>query len=254
MYELEERMKMYEKNYSPNRLMPNLPALIRLDGKAFHTLTRNCIKPFDCGLHGLMTCVLESLVLETNAVAGYTQSDEITLLLHSDDFRSQIYFDGKRDKINSILAAKASIAFNDAVRLSDHQDKYQHDGIFDCRCWNVPNKTEACNVFIWREQDAVRNSISALAQYELGHSKCQNKSSIELQELVFQEKGINWNDLPQNQKNGTFILRKTNNGRREFVTSYLPRLTAIANLENVLFCGETFKLLEARISYENSKK
>lgn len=238
MHELEERMKMYEKIYCPSRLMPNLPAIVRLDGRAFHSLTRDCIKPFDNNLHAIFVYCLQKLMKETNAVAGYTQSDEITLLLYSDDWRSQIYFDGKRDKINSILASLTSVKFNEQlIELYNFENK---EALFDCRCWNVPNKIEACNVFIWREQDATRNSISALAQYYLGHSRCQNKSSNELQELIFKEFSINWNNLPQKQKNGTFVLRKKDDNRREFVTCNLPRLTSIANLENVLFDCQDF--------------
>lgn len=232
--------------------MPQLPVMIRLDGRSFHNFTRKAIKPFDNELHSMMVATLDRLMEETGALAGYTQSDEISLMLCGKDYRSQIYFDGKRDKINSVLAAIATNEFavqrirrtKKLISGGDEMDeRFDGEAVFDCRCWNVPNKAEACNVFIWREQDAARNSVQMLAQHELGHSLCQNKSCSILQEILFEQKNINWNNLPQQQKNGTFILQKRDDfDRRQFVTTYLPRLTTIANLENVLFNGEQYQL------------
>lgn len=207
---LGDRMKFYEKNNTP-ATFPNLsPFIVRIDGKAFHTFTKQCEKPFDQQLHRIMSVTMFDVAEKCGAKFGYTQSDEISLVFWNDDYRSQYYFDGKRDKINSVLASYATLYFN---RVSEYIFT-SGEAVFDCRSFWVPNRSEVMNYIIWREQDAVRNSIQMLAQSLYSHKQLQGKNQTDLHEMCF-SKGINWNDLDQWKKNGTFYMDKklTNLGR-----------------------------------------
>lgn len=201
---LGQRMKDYEKLYE-YKLMPTLPALIRLDGVCFHSFTRDMARPFDEDLSKIMYMVLEHLMKETNARFGYTQSDEISLLLYSDDAKSQIYFDGDVKKIISVLAAKASVYLNMLVEIY-MRDKMGRVPVMDCRAWNVPSKAETANYFIWRELDAVRNSVSMAASSVYSHQELYKKNNQQKQDMLF-EKGINWNNYPSYFKRGTYVQR-----------------------------------------------
>jgi tRNA(His) 5'-end guanylyltransferase len=217
---LGTRMKFYETMAAAKRLMPLLPVMVRLDGVAFHTFTKGLERPYDKRLSQLMIDTTKYLVKETNARIGYTQSDEITLLLYSDEWDSQIYFDAKLTKIVSILAAKASVFFNSMLPTCI-PEKATSPAFFDCRVWNVPTQQEAYHVFLWREQDATRNSISMAAQSLYSHKQLQHKSGAEMQEMIFQ-KGINWNDYPRFFKRGTYIQRRTI--EREFTPEEFEKL------------------------------
>ena len=146
---LGNRIKFYEQYFGSNLtyLMPQVPAVIRLDGRAFHTFTRGLDRPFDRGLTDLMDATACYLVEETNACIGYTQSDEITLVLHAESYTSQIYLNGNVDKLNSLLAASASIHFVKGLR-EYIPSKVGYRPQFDCRCFSVPNKQEAVNALI----------------------------------------------------------------------------------------------------------
>jgi len=227
---LGERMKFYEEHMSP-RILTNLcPVVVRIDGKAFHSYTKGFDKPFDSNMIYAMTTMTQMLCKETSALCGYTQSDEISLVLWKDDYSSLLYFDGKRDKLNSILASYTSVYFDNIM-----QEITARTPLFDCRCFNVPTPDEAVNYLIWREQDATRNSIQMLGQSKFSHKQLQNKSCEQIQEMLFQEHGINWNDLDQNLKNGTFVV-KTEAG---YQVKTFPKLTRIQNLQQVLFKNES---------------
>jgi len=259
--DIGDRMKLYEQNEAGRRLMPLLPALARIDGRSFHSFTRGLPRPYCERLHNLMCLTTQWLVEKTNALIGYTQSDEITLCWLQKTFESQIFFDGKIQKMVSQLGAISTLYFNKFV------DQYLGNGYklkhptFDARVWTVPNLTEAANAFIWREQDATRNSIimAALAQYS--HNELHEKSCNEMQEMLH-VKGVNWNDYPDWAKRGTFVKRVTEVRRltvgeieklpekhdlrsnpntvvnRHRIVKYnLPVLTKIDNLQAVLFTG-----------------
>lgn len=201
-----DRMKFYEEHGLTSKyLMPLVPGIIRLDGKAFHTFTKGLRRPYDQSLTSLMRFLTHELVKYSNAKIGYTQSDEITLVLYSNNQISQVFFDGKIQKINSILAAYASSLFN--KELPNYlQTKGDYLALFDCRSFSVPTKQEAINCLIWRENDATRNSISMAAQSVYSHNELLGKSCDEMQEMLFQ-KGINWNDYPSYFKRGTYVQR-----------------------------------------------
>lgn len=206
---LGDRMKEYESQ-TAHRLMPLVPAIARLDGRAFHSWTKGLNRPFDHSFTCIMTWVTEYLVEETNANIGYTQSDEITLIWHNTDPKSQIFFNGRVSKMTSILAAMASTKFNQYADSMFTNEFLENKplALFDCRVWNVPNPTEAINVLIWREKDATRNSLQMLAQSHFSHKQLQNKNSSQIHDMLH-EIGVNWNDLSSVYKKGTYIQRKT---------------------------------------------
>lgn len=78
--DLGDRMKMYEGQEAGRHFIPHLPIIARMDGRAFHTFARDLEKPYDSRMMESMCSVTTALVHETNAIVGYTQSDEITAL------------------------------------------------------------------------------------------------------------------------------------------------------------------------------
>lgn len=206
--DIGDRMKFYE-NLSPSatQLIPLQPAVVRLDGARFHNFTKKLDRPYDARLSELMIQTTEYLVRLTNARIGYTQSDEITLVLYTEDFDSKIYFEGKIFKILSVLASETSVFFN--KKLPEMLPEKAHlSPVFDCRVWNVPNQTEAANAVLWRELDASKNSISMAARAYFSHKELMNKNGSMMQEMLWQKHGVNWNDYPAAFKRGTFVQRR----------------------------------------------
>ncbi len=207
MYDdLGDRMKRYEQLALPDRFIPKLPVVIRLDGVAFHTFTNGLQRPYDKRLVLAMQELLSFLIKETNAKVGYHQSDELSLLLYSDNPKSQIYFDGRIQKILSVLPARASLYFNQILG-EFLPEKKEKNPVFDCRAFVVPTKEEAANAFLWRELDATKNSISMAAQSLFSHKELQGKHSNQMQDMMHQ-KGVNWNDYPDYFKRGTFMRQE----------------------------------------------
>jgi tRNA(His) 5'-end guanylyltransferase len=218
---LGNRMKDYEKK-SSSSLYNALPVCVRLDGKAFHSFTKGLKKPYDNDLSQTMRELTAELVKESGALVGFTQSDEISLLLYRKSYDSQIYFDGKRDKIISVLAATCSVLFN---KIYAGKATYNGKvGIFDARAFNLPDKQEVYNYFLWRERDAVRNSLSMLAQHYFSHSQLQNKNSNDMHEMLHTI-GQNWSHWPLFFKRGSYfkkVVKKTSISAEEYNT--LPPL------------------------------
>ena len=257
---LADRMKLYEQAIEPS-LLPRLPILARLDGKCFHAWCHGLQRPFDQGFVSLMDLTCARLVEETSARCGYAQSDEITLLWQAENPDQQLFMGSRHSKMVSVLASICTSFFAEAVpRLLPA--KTATPARFDCRVWNVPDRTEAANCFVWRELDAARNSVSMVAQTHFSHNSLQHLSSAQMQERLWQEKGINWNDLPARFKRGGYVLRRVvtrafeaseiellpplHEARRnpDLVVERslidhveLPRLTTIINREAVLFDG-----------------
>ena len=205
-----DRMKMFEGRESQRRLMPLLPVMVRIDGKCFSKFTKGLKRPYDERMSQLMVETTKALVEETNALIGYTQSDEISLVLYSGSMQSQVYYDGRVQKMVGDLAAFASGVFNYLLpkylpeKVPTNFKKFPR---FDCRVWDVPNKIEAANTILWREQDSSKNSLSSAAHTYFSHSSLQSKNGSEMQEMLF-SKGINWNDYPSFFKRGTFVRRR----------------------------------------------
>lgn len=203
--DLGDRMKMYETQ-SESRLLPMLPTFARVDGRAFHTFTRGMKRPYDSRMSEAMRGTALFLARETGATLAYTQSDEITVMWYSPDYKSQIWFDGRHSKMVSQIAALATLEFyRECLRIMP--ERAHMLPTFDARVWQVPSKTEACNVFLWREQDATRNSLSMAAQSLYSHRELHGKTGADKQEMLH-AKGVNWNDYPAFFKRGTYIQRR----------------------------------------------
>lgn len=202
---LGDRMKQYEASSEIN-LTPLLPTFARVDGRSFHTFTRGMSRPYDKPMALTMIETARFLAFETNACMTYTQSDEITLCWLSEDPKSQIWFGGRHTKMVSQIAALATISFyrQALIYLPDYIDRIP---TFDSRVWQVPNKDEGANVFLWRELDATKNSISMAAQSVFSHNQLHKMTGKQKQAMLL-EKGINWNDYPEFFKRGTFIQRR----------------------------------------------
>ena len=204
--DLGDRMKEYEMAEAGRKAMRRLPIMVRLDGKGFSKFTAGLTRPYDKRLSDLMVDTTKYLVEESGAVCGYTQSDEISLVLWADSVKSQIYFDGRLQKLTRVLAARASVFFCSLIEFR-LPEKSGQTPVFDCRAWNVPDKTEATNTLLWRELDATKNSISMAAREYYSHSELFEKTGDVMQEMLFQ-KGVNWNDYPSFFKRGTYVLRR----------------------------------------------
>lgn len=226
---LGDRMKGYE-NISRAYLTRRVPVIIRLDGKAFHTFTRGLDKPFDKSLMKIMQLTMHYLCSNIQGcVFGYTQSDEITLVLTDyATIKTDAWFGYNVQKMASVSASMATMEFNrlfrkefeDMVlewtpdrkdlttfenRLAMLKDK-QFKACFDARCFSIP-VDEVCNCLIWRQQDATRNSIEAVGQANFSHKQLMGKSCNEIQDMLFKEKGVNWNDFPTDCKRGSACYR-----------------------------------------------
>ena len=226
---LGDRMKGYE-NISRTHLTRRVPVIIRLDGKAFHTFTRGLKKPFDRTLMKIMQLTMQYLCANVQGcVFGYTQSDEITLVLTDyATIKTDAWFGYNVQKMASVSASMATMEFNrlfrkefeDMVlewtpdrkdlttfenRLAILKDK-QFKACFDARCFSIP-VDEVCNCLIWRQQDATRNSIEAVGQANFSHKQLMGKSCNEIQDMLFKEKGVNWNDFPTDCKRGSACYR-----------------------------------------------
>jgi len=215
-----DRMKFLEGMEAKRKSLPLVPVCVRLDGKCFSKFTKGLRQPYDERMSTLMRDTAKFMVEETNAAMGYTQSDEISLVFYSDNYDSQIFFDGRIQKMVSVLASMCSVYFNKGLP-TNIPEKAHLLPIFDCRVWTVPNMVEATNALLWREQDATKNSIASAAQSVYSHKQLHKKSGKEMQEMLF-KKGINWNDYPSFFKRGTFIQRRK--VHRKFTTEELERL------------------------------
>lgn len=209
-----DRMK---SNYE-DRTRISLPrrsyTLIRIDGKAFHTYTKGLQRPFDDGLIEDMDLTAAYLCKNImGAKFAFVQSDEISILLTDFfDIGTQSWFDSNLQKMCSVSASMATRAFNEA-RLNRLRKSLMtiEEGMkwaeFDSRVFQIPQKTEVENYFIWRQQDTTRNSISSVAQSLYSHKELHGKDTDAMQEMIFQ-KGINWNDYAPKYKRGRMIVKE----------------------------------------------
>lgn len=201
---LGEEQKKYESIKS-DILMPYIPIIARLDGKAFHTYTKNLKKPFDIDLQACMKETLTTLCEKYQADLGYSQSDEITLVWYNDN-PDKIIFDGRRDKYMSLLASTCSVAFYKAT-LKYLPNKSDDMPQFDCRVFQVPNNQKVFENILWRWLDARKNSVSMLASSIYSPKELLKKSTKERKEML-KEKGIFWDDYSNDCKYGYFCKKK----------------------------------------------
>jgi tRNA(His) 5'-end guanylyltransferase len=202
-----DRMKSYEQPSTSRIAFKGQPLIARLDGKSFHQFTKGLKRPFDTGLSNLMRETMMALVDRFGAKVGYTQSDEITLAWYETADSSTDYpFSGRFQKLDSLLAAFATAFFNKhlATHLPQKADQLP---TFDCRSFVVPSMQEAYHCFLWRQQDATKNAISMAAQSLFSHKQLQGLHGPQMQELMWKEKGVNFNDFPAFFKRGVFARR-----------------------------------------------
>lgn len=208
---LGDRLKIQEQVEASRRADPKKPLMCRLDGKAFHTFTKGLKRPYDTRLNDLMVDTTKFLVKSTNAKLGYTQSDEITLCWWNEDGSdvSQYMFDGKFQKLTSVLASLAGSFFSKelAARIPEKADAIP---CFDARVWNVEDKHEVYLNFLWRQDDAIKNSISMAAQALFSHVALHGVSSERKKEML-REVSRPWEDEPLFFKMGSFVKRVVRN-------------------------------------------
>lgn len=253
---LGTRMKGYEATFKTN-VMRRSPVLIRLDGRAFHTFVRkirnadpSCKQtPFSIMMHDVMVRTTQYLVQNIqNCVFGYTQSDEISLLLRDWDLHeTEQWFDGGIQKMASISSAMASNAFN--FFLEEHGIKptrVSEMAQFDSRVYNLP-KDEVTNYFIWRQQDASRNSVQMLGHYYFSQKQMHAKNNSQVQDMLMLEKSVNWNDLPTWMKRGSCVVSRMGvriddnipvfTADRDYVEQHLtaPPLTVTADVDDLSY-------------------
>lgn len=201
---ISDRMKVYERA-SETRLTRRLSMIIRLDGKAFHSWVKKtgCVRPFDHTLMDMMAGLTKYLCENISGVIlGYTQSDEISLLVRDDQaLDTEPWFDKRVQKIVSIASSLATYWFN-----ANNVFEKKVPAFFDARAFVLPND-EVRNYFIWRQEDASTNSLSMLAQSLYPHEVLQRKKWAELQDLCW-KKGVNWNDLLPVEKRSVCAYRR----------------------------------------------
>lgn len=230
--DLGKRMKENYEMRARTYLMRRTPVAIRIDGKAFHTFTSKFKRPFDEILIRAMQKTTESLCANIQGcVFGYTQSDEITLILCDyQTLTTDAWFDYQVQKICSVTASMATMYFNkhfdnlaadyventyESWHYSEEEEYYtdallnamDKGAMFDARCFNIP-KEEVTNLIYWRQLDATRNSIQMVGQAYFSHSKLHSKTCNNIQDMLMEEFHINWNDYPIYQKRGTAVYKK----------------------------------------------
>jgi len=208
---LGDRLKAREQIWAGQRFLSDLPLMARLDGKAFHTFTRGLLRPYDPRLSQLMENTTKYLVEKTHAKIGYTQSDEISLCWWNTDpeAESSYMFDGKIQKLTSVLAGMASAYFTKHLPELI-PEKANEIVVFDCRCWSVENLHEVFLNYLWRQDDAIKNSISMAAQAHFSHKVLMGVGS-EAKKQMLREIHNPWEAEPQFFKMGTFVQRVTRN-------------------------------------------
>ena len=239
---LGDRMKEYEattKVFLPRRSY----TIIRVDGMAFHTLTRKFKKPFDETFVSAMDETAKYLCKEiSNVRFAFTQSDEISLVITDfEKTQMQAWFGNNLQKMCSASASKATSAFNMAMlkhtfaldnvffREADLEDilnildKYKV-GEFDSRVYQIPQRTEVINYLVWRQNDTVRNSISSVAYSLYSNKELEGKNNEQKQEMIF-NKGINWNDLDPCLKRGRITVKVQDGIRSKWKTIPAPEFT-----------------------------
>lgn len=266
---LGDRMKNNYENRAKTYLLRRTPVIIRLDGKAFHTFTRGFAKPFDARLMRVMQeTTLELCKNIQGCVFGYTQSDEITLVLVDyNALDTDAWFDYSVEKMCSVAASMCTLYFNrifaricgdfikehaasakDKENLGDVADQIdrvlkayirgiKNGGLFDARVFNVP-EAEVVNAILWRQNDCSRNSISSLAQAYFSPKELHGKNGSQMQDMLMEKYSINWNDLSIPEKRGTAIIK---NGEGNWVIDE----------EMPILKGEGREYLESRIHFED---
>lgn len=227
--DLANRMKEFYETIPKTRLMRRCPVVVRIDGKSFHTFTRGFQKPFDEILIQSMQETMKYLCRNVQGcVLGYTQSDEISLILVDyKKLNSSAFFDYEVQKVCSTTASMATMAFNKIFNentldfispeifedekikkiAASHAEAVRKGAMFDSRCFNIP-KEEVTNYIYWRQLDASRNSIQMVGQANFSDKELHKKTTNQIQDMLMTQKSINWNDFPTYQKRGSCCIKE----------------------------------------------
>lgn len=229
---LGDRMKNNYENVNRFYLTRRIPVIIRMDMKAGHTFTRGMKKPFDDIFVKTMQETMKYLCENIQGcVLGYTQSDEISLVLTDyAKLTTDAWFGNNLQKMCSVSASMATLAFNKAFNdnivkyidgrldagrgITDDLTEYtkilinarNKGAMFDSRAFSIP-KEEVCNYFIFRQQDATRNSIQSVGQANFSDKELHKKSTKDIQDMLMTQKGINWNDYATTLKRGSCCIK-----------------------------------------------
>ena len=271
--ELGKRMKEYYENIPKTKLMRRAPVIIRTDGRAFHTFTRGFKKPFDEILIKSMQETMKYLCENIQGcVLGYTQSDEISLLLIDyKNLNSSAWFDYEVQKICSIAASMATMAFNKSFTknaeefMTDCASSYEMEGlcgkgteeyklcevyqkaiekgaIFDARCFNIP-KEEVTNYFYWRQLDAIRNSIQMVGQANFSHRELQFKTCEDIKDMLYVKDEIVWELLPTYKQRGSCCIKQ------DYIYENILRKQWVIDNNIPLFKEEGRDYIEVLVNY-----
>lgn len=246
-----DRLKSNYENRTRFYLPRRTYVLIRIDGNSFHSYTKDCKRPYDLDLMDDMNNTTIELCSRIQGCQfGYVQSDEISLLIT--DFKNTqtgAWFDNNLQKIVSISASIATAKFNslrfnrrisvlydsEAEVFPEYEDisdlVINKLAFFDSRAWTIPDPTEVYNYFLWRQNDCFRNAISMVAQNNFSSKMLHGKHTDELQEMLFQQKNINCNDLPESFKHGRFIVNNKIFTDVEYVDKRTSEKNIIKNVE-----------------------
>lgn len=203
-----DRMKAYEAA-SDAKLDVHQPIYARIDGRSFSRFTRGMERPFNGNLSSAMIGATIGLVEKTHARIGYTQSDEISLVFLAENPESDVLFGGRIQKMASVLAGLTSTLFMHRIMtdaaFEGYRERMPH---FDCRVCQLPSKTEAANMFMWRWKDARKNAISMSAQAVFSPKQLHGKHGGDML-LMLRERGVDFDAYPAFFKSGTFVRRRT---------------------------------------------
>lgn len=289
--ELDKRMKESYENVANTKLLKRTPVAIRIDGKSFHTFTRGFRRPFDAVFMGAMQQTMKYLCENIQGcVLGYTQSDEITLILADyKDLNTAAWFDYRVQKMCSVAASMATMKFNrvfaeilldiNPIFNFDDDEDYieilktygfdtellygekrseeyvegfknmiefyykanERGAMFDARCFNIP-KEEVTNLIYWRQLDASRNSVQMVGQCYFSSKQLHKKSCSNIQDMLMEQHGINWNNFPTACKRGTCCIKKqTEDGESNWVI----------DKEIPIFKGDGRQYIESLIYFED---
>lgn len=227
---LGDRMKNNYENISRYYLTRRMPIITRIDGKSFHTFTKGFKKPFDDIFVKTMQETMKYLCENIQGcVLGYTQSDEISLVLVDyAELTTDAWFGNNLQKMCSVSASMATLAFNkaftrniskqskrlytehleekDASYIETLESAMNKGAMFDSRVFTIP-KEEVCNYMLWRQQDATRNSILSVGQANFSYKDLHGKSCNNIQDMLMTQKGINWNDYATTLKRGSCCIK-----------------------------------------------
>jgi len=205
---LGDRMKNDYENRTRYSLPRRTYTLARIDGKAFHTFTKNCTAPFDVRLMNSMNYATRAVCEGTQGCQfAYVQSDEASFLLTDfDNVNTAAYFDGNLQKICSIMASMFTAKFN--YSYSNLHSKDMSCAMFDCRVFSIPDPIEVENYFYWRWSDWRRNFSQTVGRTHFSHNELEGLNRQQIQDKLYNEKQVDLAVFPEEQKHGRLCVKK----------------------------------------------